>query len=223
MLKLNSPIVSVEWLMENLEHPNLILLDATMKKATDKSDTQNNEFIKNTLFFDIEHEFSDTDAPFPNTLLSPKLFEENAQAIGVNDDSFIIVYDCYGYYSCARVWFMFKAMGFENIAVLDGGLPSWKEANFPLQGKPSVKFKGGNFKVGNYSKIIHDHQNVLDAIEDKKTTIIDARSANRFLGLVDEPRKGLRSGHIPNSKNLPFTNILNGSKMKSNKDFENIF
>ncbi len=226
MLNIFSPIVSVEWLNENIDSPNLIVIDATLKKVTTAIKEELNKesvYIKNARFLDIKNVFSDVSAPFPNTMLSAKVFEQKAQELGVNNDSTIVVYDEYGYYSCARVWWMFKAMGHKNIAVLDGGLPSWKEGKFPIQKTPELENEKGDFKVDYTSGLIHNHERVLDSIDDENTTILDARSYNRFLGTIPEPRKGLRSGHIPNSKSLPFTSILDGTKMKSEEELIKIF
>ena len=225
MFTISKPIVSVDWLYENLDQSNLIIIDASLKKVTAQTnnDIEENVYIKNARFLDIKNVFSDTSAPFPNTLLSPEKFEEKAQELGINNDSVIVVYDIYGYYSCARVWWMFKAMGHHNIAVLDGGLPSWKEAKYPTQENAEPIIEKGNFKVKYTAGLIHNHKKVLNSITDKKTTIVDVRANARFLGTTPEPRKGLRSGHIPNSKSLPFADLLDGSKMKSTKELINLF
>lgn len=226
MLNVFSPIVSVEWLNENIDNPNLIVIDATLKKVTAVIKEEFNKesvYIKNARFLDIKNVFSDVSAPFPNTMLSAEEFEQKAQEIGVNRDSAIVVYDEYGYYSCARVWWMFKTMGHKNIAVLDGGLPRWKEKKYPIQKTHKQEFSKGDFRANYTSGLIHNHERVLNSIDDENTTILDARSHNRFLGAVPEPRKGLRSGHIPNSKSLPFTSILDGTKMKSEEELIKIF
>lgn len=226
MLAVSAPIVSVEWLYENLDHPNLIVIDATLKKATE---TINNElikesvYIKNTRFLDIKNVFSDISVPFPNTMLSAEVFEQKAQELGINKESAIIVYDKYGYYSSARVWWMFKAMGFNNIAVLDGGLPNWIDFGYPTQKEYSKSFERGNFKSNYIVGMIHNHEKVLDTIDDKSILVLDARSNNRFLGIEPEPREGLRSGHIPNSKSLPYSSLLNGTKMKSTEELNKLF
>lgn len=224
MLKHSEPIVTVDWLYENLDNPNLLILDGTISKVTEKeSNSKESICIKNALIFDIKNEFSDVKAPFPNTMISEKEFEQRVQSLGINNDSCIVVYDHYGYYSCARVWWMFKSMGFENIAVLDGGLPEWNNRKYPTQFEYKLSQLIGNFKAHYKEGMIHSHVPVLDAINDSRTTIVDARASNRFLGLVAEPRKGLRSGHIPYSKNMPFATILDGTRMKSKEELKDIF
>jgi len=225
LLKITSPIVSVDWLHKNINHPNLIVIDATMTKVSgcEDSTTLENKVIQNARFLDIKNVFSDVDARFPNTLLSPKKFKEKAQDLGINNDSLVVVYDNYGYYSCARVWWMLKSMGFNNCVILDGGLPEWIAAKYPTQKVHSTNFKKGNFNA-NYSEgFIHKHAKVLDSINDESVLILDARAQNRFLGTEPEPRAGLRSGHIPNSKSMPYSSLLNGTKLKSTEELKVIF
>lgn len=224
MLKVPAPIVSVEWLKESLNHPDLIVFDATIQKVTAKpTESDASSFIKNAQFFDIKKEFSIQGVPFPNTMLPVNEFQEKARAHGVNNNSCLVVYDKYGFYSCARVWWMFKAMGFDNIAVLDGGLPEWKRMQYDLQSTPTLSKKKGDFIAKFRAGMIHDHNPVLDAINKSNVTIVDARGASRFNAEVEEPRPGLRSGHIPNSKNIPYTTLLNGVKMKPENELKQIF
>lgn len=224
MLKIPAPIVSVEWLNSNLDADNLLVFDATIAKVTAKNEgPESFEFIENAQFLDIKKVFSNTNAPFPNTMLSPSEFEIKAQEMGVNNNSCIVVYDRYGYYSAARVWWMFNSMGFHNIAVLDGGLPEWKIKGYPTQKNASTISDKGNFKAVYSENKIIDHHKVLKAIECNDIAVIDARSTDRFLAQVEEPRPGLRSGHIPNSENIPYTTLLSGTKMKSENELKSIF
>ncbi|MDY0779278.1 sulfurtransferase [Tenacibaculum sp. IB213877] len=204
---ISNPLVSVNWLQKELNNENLIILDATIPKVSGNEELKK-EQLPNALFFDIKNVFSNTLSEFPNTILSPEEFELKAQKLGVNTDSLIVVYDNWGIYSSARVWWLFKTFGFNNIAVLDGGLPKWKELGFSTV-KPSKKeIKKGNFKVSFKSDLLVNTQEVLTAIKND-FCIVDARSEDRFSGIVPEPRKGLRSGHIPNSVNLPYTSLFN--------------
>jgi thiosulfate/3-mercaptopyruvate sulfurtransferase len=224
ILRVPGPIVTSKWLNTHIEHRTLLIFDGTIKKATDVSTSKKRTtFIKNSLFFDIKNEFSDVDALFPNTMISAELFQERARRLGVNSDSCIVVYDQYGYYSCARVWWMFKTMGFDNITVLDGGLPHWMALNLPVQDVPNELEVWGDFKAVYIKNRIHDHRPVLDAINNKNKIIIDARVYNRFVGIEPEPRKGLRSGHIPNSRSIPYLSLLKNGKMKSKEELIQIF
>jgi len=214
-VQIDVPLVEVEWLKEHLDMDNLVILDATLPKAIagDTSKDLPTKRIPGARFFDIKNIFSDTSATFPNTWPGEDVFNEAAQKLGVNKNSAIVVYDDHGIYSSARAWWMFKAMGHTNIAVLNGGLPAWRHAAYDLEEKTTIEIKQGDF-AGKYNPdFFQDHQNVLDHLSDKEQIVIDARAENRFLGLVDEPRPGLRSGHIPGSKNLPYTDLLIEGKM----------
>ena len=141
MLQVPDVIVEANWLHENLENSKLIILDATIKKVTGSSDnTSTQEQIKNAIFFDLKNIFSNQDSEFPNTVLDAVAFEEEAQKLGINQDSCIVVYDQLGIYSSARVWWLFNLMGFQNIAVLNGGFPVWKSKKYLTELYPS-KFK----------------------------------------------------------------------------------
>lgn len=217
-------IVSAKWLHKHLKAPNLIILDASIKKVTDVSDIPESKIqIPQTRFFDIKYKFSDVKAPFPNTIPSAKQFSKEAQILGINNDSAIIVYDDKGIYSSARVWYMFKAMGHNNVAVLDGGLPEWKRLHFTVEPKTEYNNDGGNFEASYNSNMFKDFRNVKNALQSSNTVIIDARSENRFNGLVPESRKGLRSGNIPNSVNLPYSELLIKGCIKNEKELNSLF
>mgnify|MGYP001323366309 CR=1 FL=1 len=128
MLKIKRPLVSVDYLKNNFFNQNLIILDCTIPKVTGNKVDLNvlkKQKIKGAVFFDIKNKFSDFNASFPNTVLSAKDFEIQAQSLGINNESVIICYDDLGVYSSPRVWWMFHLMGFKNIAVLNGGFPDW--------------------------------------------------------------------------------------------------
>ncbi|WP_313376427.1 sulfurtransferase, partial [Chishuiella sp.] len=142
---------------------------------------------------------------------------------GINKDSILICYDRWGVYSSPRVWWMFKVMGFNNVFVLNGGLPSWKQENYSITNNYILENKKGNFIADFQFDWYVNKEIMLNSIDDFSKTIIDARSEGRFRGIDPEPRKGLRSGNIPNSKNLFFENVLDGDKLKSKQELENIF
>lgn len=216
---LYSSLVSVEWLNENSNALNLIVLDATINKVVDSNSIR----IPNARFFDIKQKFSDVSAPFPSTLPSKEQFQIEAQNLGINQDSTIVVYDDKGIYSSARAWWLFKTFGFNNVAVLDGGLPEWQNKNFRVENYTTESYTQGNFEANFISKLMTDFRGVNELSKDSNTLIIDARSEARFQCKVDEPREGLRRGTIPNSKNLPYTMLLNGYKLKPKAELSAIF
>jgi len=223
-LHIDGPLVSTEWLLENLSASNLIILDATMGKITDSNtEISEKKQIKGASFFDIKHVFSDQNSSLPNTMLSEHEFEEKARNIGINNDSAIVVYDDLGIYSSPRVWWLFKSMGHANIAVLDGGLPSWKKANLPIENSKNSSMPKGNFKAKYQPQMMCNSDKVLEAISDTNKSIFDARSKGRFYGTESEPRKEIRSGHIPSSINVPFSSLQNEGKMLSEKQLTTLF
>lgn len=214
-----SNLISIDWLHANRDAPNLIILDATINKVVDET----SECIPNARFFDIKQKFSDTSAPFPSTLPSKEQFQKEAQNLGINTNSIIVVYDDKGVYSSARAWWLFKVFGFDRIAVLDGGFPEWQLNNFPVASYTDDAYYKGNIKIEFNSKLMTSFEGITHCIEDQETQIIDARSEARFKCLVDEPRVGLRRGTIPNSINLPYTELFEGNTFKSIEQLSIIF
>ncbi|REH50430.1 thiosulfate/3-mercaptopyruvate sulfurtransferase [Tenacibaculum gallaicum] len=223
MLKVDSPIVSVDWLHNNLNADNLIVLDATIQKVGNKADSKKEkQQIKNAVFFDLKNTFLDTEGKYPNTVPSEKYFETEVQKLGINNNSCIVVYDDLGVYSSPRVWWLFKTFGFTNIAVLNGGLPSWKEAGYTIESKKERESTVGSFVANLNRDKVSETEGVLKASHNKKF-ILDARSKGRFYATEPEPRKDLRVGHIPNSKSLPYVELQVDGKMKSKEELQKMF
>ena len=216
---LMSPVVSVKWLNANIDASNLIVLDATIIKVIDDSSIR----IPKARFFNIKQKFSDVSAPFPSTLPSKEQFQKEVRALGINNDSVIVVYDDKGIYSSARVWWLFRTFGFNNVAVLDGGLPEWQKQNLEIENYTNETYSKGDFEVAYHPKLMTDFEGVKAFSKDLETLIIDARSEDRFKCLVDEPRAGLRRGTIPKSRNLPYTSLLTGYKLRSKEELSIIF
>lgn len=224
-LKIPSPKVKAKWLYHHLEDENLIIFNATIPKVTDKENLPLKESykIKGAVFFDIKNTFSDIEAAFPNTILSPEKFQEQAQEIGVNNNSCIIVYDEIGIYSSARVWWMFQLMGFTNIAVLDGGFSAWKSKDYPVEQKHLINLSKGDFKSFYQPDKIKFTKDILENIKNKGSIVVDARSKGRFYATEPEPRNDIRGGHIPGSVSLPYSEILDHQYLKSDEDLKTIY
>ncbi|WP_456437311.1 sulfurtransferase [Psychroserpens sp.] len=215
-----SSIVNCKWLYNNQHLENLILLDASVK--TDMSSSE--DYIPNSRRIDIKEKFSDINAEFPNTIPSQEQFQNEARQLGINNDSILVVYDDKGIYWSPRVWWLFKTFGFKNIAVLDGGLPEWKRLGYETPASFSVfSWKLGNFTAKYDASKMCYFDAILNLSNNDNVKILDARSKERFECLVPEPRKGLRSGTISNSVNLPYTNLLSGNCLKSKQDLTTIF
>ncbi|EDP96463.1 sulfurtransferase [Kordia algicida OT-1] len=222
-VQLVSYIVSTNWLQEHLNATNLVILNATIPKVVNGEIAEETQQVPNARFFDIKKEFSQPDSAYPNTMLDEATFTEKAQQLGINKDSLIVVYDELGIYASPRVWYMFKAMGFHRIAVLDGGFPAWKTAGFATETKKNYKGEHGNFQAEADLKLFRNYGGMLQELLDAKSIILDARSAARFTGEQPEPRAGLRSGQIPTSQNLPYTEVLENNHFKSKAALKTIF
>src|SRR5690606_2388575 len=111
--------------------------------------------------------------------------------------------------AAARAWWMFRVFGHDNVCVLNGGLPYWQATGHGLNEAPFAMPEPGSFKAACRPALVRDMAGIQQALQDGRTAILDARSAERFSGHVPEPRPGLRSGHIPGSRNLPFTKLIN--------------
>ncbi|WP_299900569.1 sulfurtransferase [uncultured Aquimarina sp.] len=224
-LQLPGLIVSVEWLHEHLDHPDLVILDASIKKVTSSKESLAQDLqIPGTRFFDIKKSFSDQASHLPNMLPSAEVFEKNCQELGINANSKIIIYDTIGIYSSPRAWWMFSRMGHMNVAVLNGGFPEWKKKQLPTENKTTnTVFNIGDFEINDRSKCTVNAKEILSEMNDPDTLILDARSSGRYLGIEPEPRSDLKGGHIPNSKNLPYTKVLQQEKMLPVEQLKNIF
>lgn len=224
MLQVPSAIVDCNWLHQHLNHPNLIVLDATVPKVTSqKQQKTTNVKIPTACFFGLKNTFTDIHAPFPNTMLSAENFEQKVHELGVDNDSCMVLYDQLGIYASPRVWWIFKAMELENVAVLDGGLPKWQQQEFETTQSYDARFSKSNFKVLPNKNLFPNHRIVLQATNNLELQIFDARSEGRFIGLKLEPGQGVKGGHIPNSINLPYTSVLAETELKSIEGLKELF
>jgi len=215
---MKNTIVSAKWLYEHLEDPNLIILETRL----DQNQIKDIQIVGSHLF-DIKNTFSDTSNPLPNTFPSIEQFTVECQKLGVNKNSFIVVYDTTGIYSSPRVWWMFNAMGHSNIAVLDGGLPEWIKQGFPTEKTKETAYPIGDFEANLQPELIKNKEQILENIDSKEAVLIDARSSERFHATIKETRVGIRNGHIPGSLNVPFDTLLEDGKYKSAAALSEIF
>jgi len=223
MSVLSKPLISVDELTQQLDNEHLVLLDASWYMPAMKRNGHTEwqqQRIANAQHFDFHEQICDTDSEYPHTMPSPALFTERVQALGINQDSHIVVYDGMGLFASPRVWWMFRAMGHENVSVLNGGLPEWSKAGLPVNTATPIAVKKGNFIARPLTDKFTDAESILDKLQSDDVVIIDARGTNRFDGREAEPRADLRSGHIPNSKNLPFTNLLDAGVLRIQSELD---
>lgn len=223
---LSSPLVSAEWLSENRDNPAIIILDASPRSNKSNLEVQHDGLqIKGAIPFDMEKIFVEAGHDIPNMMPSEKVFTEECQKLGIHKNSVIIVYDNLGIYTSPRAWWMFKSMGHTQVAVLDGGLNSWVAENLETSAKLEqfTAEKSGDFKANYSAELVRDHHFLMDNISSGTAQVIDARSNARFCGASPEPRAHMESGHIPNSKNVPFKDVLENGHMKSEEKLEALF
>ncbi len=214
-MDLPKPTISINWLVKNLGSQNLIILDASLPKPMTKAEDNPyaNIRIPGARFFDIDHAFSDTSFDLPHMMPSRADFEREAKKLGINKHSKIVVYDNLGVYSSPRAWWMFRAMGHDEISVLDGGLPEWVEVGQPTETKAALHHDEGDFEAHPVTGFFKHSEDVLKNIDNPNNLVLDARSRGRFEGNEPEPREGLRGGHIPGSISLPFPDVVEGNEM----------
>ncbi|MGE0627330.1 MAG: 3-mercaptopyruvate sulfurtransferase [Hyphomicrobiaceae bacterium] len=206
-------IVDTSWLAQQLGSPDLVVLDGSWYLPAEKRDPKAEyaaEHIPGAVFFDID-EISDETSHLPHMLPSAVKFASRMKSLGIGDGSRIVAYDgsSLGLMSAARVWWMFRAMGHEDIAVLDGGLRKWKAEGRPVTAEPSALRSQRHFTPRANAALIRDLDDMRDVVAKGRAQIVDARGPGRFAGTEPEPRPGLRSGHIPGARNLPFGTLLN--------------
>lgn len=160
-------------------------------------------------FFDID-EIADQETDLPHMLPDAQTFTEHLRRLGLNDGQWVVVYDQHGLFSAPRAWWMLRAMGVETVSVMQGGLPAWQAKGLPVEvGPGDLPNAMGTVTACFQPEWVAQFEDVKRVSSgERAATILDARSAPRFAGLQPEPRPGLRSGHIPGSKNLPFTKLI---------------
>ena len=201
------PLVSTEWLASRLDSPAVRILDASWHLPSAGRDPRaefEQAHIPGAGFFDIDA-VADPATDLPHMLPSPVAFEAAAEALGIDAHSCVIVYDSQGLFSAPRVWWAFRAMGHDDVRVLDGGLPKWRVEGRPLEQGPPAS-REAVFSAAFRPELVRNLEQVRRALEGGQ--VVDARSAPRFRGEAPEPRPGLRRGHMPGAKNLPFASVL---------------
>ena len=203
-------LVSTSWLLKHLKDPDLRIIDGSWylpKMNRNGFEEYKQKHIPGARFFDID-EISDLNNKLPHMVPSTQKFTSRMKAMGIGDGHQIVVYDGHGIFSSARVWWMFKLFGKNNIAVLDGGLPKWLSENNPTDNINPI-LRERHITVQYQASLIRNVTQVAACSKLSTATILDARSIARFKGEEKEPRPGLRSGHIPGSKNLHYEILLN--------------
>jgi len=203
-------LVSTAWLADHLDAPDLRILDASWHMPATGRDGRAEYaegHIPGARFFDID-DISDSRSELPHMVPPTEKFISRVRALGIGDGHRIVVYDAHGLFSAARVWWMFRLFGVEDVAVLDGGLPKWTSEGRPVDTSAPMH-RDRHFTARRNSGLVRDVTQVAATAKLGDAQIIDARSPARFRGEEAEPRPGLRAGHIPGSRNVHYASLLN--------------
>ncbi|KAL5724169.1 hypothetical protein ACHQM5_007462 [Ranunculus cassubicifolius] len=228
------PVVSADWLHANLKDPDVKVLDASWYMPDEKRNPFQEyqvAHVPGSLFFDVDG-ISDRNSNLPHMLPKEEALATAVSALGIQNKDGLVAYDGKGIFSAARVWWMFRVFGHDRIWVLDGGLPQWRSSAYDVESSASgdsilkvsdaseaiEKIYSGEtvspitFQTKYQPGLVWTLEQVKRNVEDQKYQHIDARGKPRFDGAVPEPRKGVRSGHVPGSKCIPFGQMLDGSQ-----------
>jgi thiosulfate/3-mercaptopyruvate sulfurtransferase len=213
--------VSTQWLSDHLQSPDISVLDCSWHMPATKRIGASEflvERIPGAQFFDLDL-ISDTESTLPHMLPSPEKFSSHVRKMGVGDGKKVICYDSAGLFSAARVWWMFKVFGHNDVAVLDGGLPKWKAEGRSLENGPAALPQKHHFTARFQTMMVRDKADVRKALQ-----VADARSPARFRGEEIEPRPGVRPGHIPGARNVHYATLLNADgTLKSEAELASAF
>lgn len=220
-----NPLVTPAWLASRLGDPKVKVLDATLppvgvNPVVDTRGRYLAQHIPGAAFFDIEA-LSDHSTSLPHMLLSPEEFSRKMGALGVGDETEIVVYEQQGVFSAPRAWWMLRTLGASRVFLLDGGLKAWIDAGLPTE-SGEADSAAASFAAKLDADAVRDFAQVEELIA-QRGQILDARSAGRFLGTAPEPRPGLSSGHMPGAINVPFTELAGDGRLKSADELRTIF
>jgi thiosulfate/3-mercaptopyruvate sulfurtransferase len=219
------PLVSCEWLAQRLGAPEIVVLDATFflpNQQRNAAEEYRQAHIPEARFFDIDA-VADKSTPLPHMLPTPEQFAEAVGAMGIDNDSHVIAYDRNFFMASARLWWTFRVFGHDRVSVLDGGLARWMAEGRPLTEQlPAVTAR--RFTARFRPELVRDLEQMKALLAEREAQILDARSPGRFAGTEPEPRAGLRSGHIPGSRNLFFKSLIDEAthRLKSPAELEEL-
>jgi thiosulfate/3-mercaptopyruvate sulfurtransferase len=206
---MSDPLIGTAELAAQQGAPDVRVVDATWFLPTIPRDARKEyeeAHIPGAVFFDLD-EISDPASPLPHMLPDAALFSSRVRRLGLGDGVRIVVYDNNLFSASARAWWMFRVFGHGDVAVLDGGLAKWRAEGRPVSDQP-VRPSDRHFTARFNHMLVRDLDQIRDNLLSRREQVVDARSAGRFAGTEPEPRSGLRPGHIPQSLNLPYTDLL---------------
>ncbi len=205
------PLVTTDWLANELDKADLLVFDATKYLPNENKDGKADfltAHIQGARYFDID-EVADTDTDLPHMVPTPGRFAKLLSAMGASNASRIVFYDQKGLASAARGWWLMGLFGHDQAAVLDGGLPKWRREGRVIASGTPVPATPGSFHPDYRAMRLRGVGDIIRNVASDAELVLDARAAGRFTGATPEPRMGMRSGHIPGSANIPYTDLLN--------------
>jgi thiosulfate/3-mercaptopyruvate sulfurtransferase len=208
-------LVDTEWLAERLGAPRLRVLDASFYMPAEAQDAHahyRHAHIPGARFFDIE-QVADLETDLPHMLPTPGRFARMVSALGIGNGDQVVIYDQKGIFSAPRAWWMFRLFGHARVAVLNGGLPAWRQENRPVEAGEPAPATPARFVADYHAMRVRGIGDMLENVTSQAELVLDARAAGRFDGTAPEPRPGLPSGHIPGAHNLPSSELLAGGRM----------
>lgn len=203
------PLVTTDWLAQRLGAPGVVVADATYH-LPNTGRSGHAEYlaghIPGAVFFDVDGIRDESD-PLPHMLPSADAFSAAMSRLGIANGDHVVAYDAHGLMSAARAWWMLRVFGHERVSLLDGGLPKWRREGRPLE-PGEVRREAGRFGAVLRPELVRAKRDLLANLDSRREQVVDARSAARFEGSAPEPRAGLRGGHIPGSRSLPYDALL---------------
>jgi thiosulfate/3-mercaptopyruvate sulfurtransferase len=203
------PVVNVAWLSRHLGDPSLRIADATVHLPDTGRDAEAEyraEHVPGAVFFDLSR-IADPANPLPRKFPPRDVFAAGVGALGIDNTTHVVAYDTPGLYSAARVWWLFRHYGYDRVSILDGGLKAWKAAALPVESGP-VTVPAARFVPGEERDLVARWPEVLQVSRDGSERILDARTPGRYAGTEIDRYPGARPGHIPNSANLYWADLL---------------
>jgi thiosulfate/3-mercaptopyruvate sulfurtransferase len=217
----NNAFVSADWLQERLGKPGLSIVDGAWylpSQAREARAEYEAGHIPGAVFFDHD-KVVDPNSALPHTLPTPEDFARIVGSMGIAETDTIVVYDGFGLFSAPRCRWLFRIMGAEKVFILEGGLDGWKREGRPLTAE-QTKIAPNVFKARFDASRVASLEDMRGIVQNGSSQIADARSAGRFEGVDPEPRPGLRGGHMPGAKSLPFTELTRDGKLRPGEDLE---
>jgi len=205
-----TPLVTTDWLADNLGRPDLVICDCSFYLPTDPRNAAAlfaTDRIPGARFFDIDA-IKDTTSNLPHMLPPVPVFERMVGALGLSNAATVVVYDQLGLFSAARGWWMMRVFGHDRVAVLDGGLPKWRAEGKPIETGAPTPATAARFTADLRPEMIRDIDAMKAIVAEDSAVVLDARPAGRFAGTAPEPRPGLRGGHMPGARNIPISDII---------------